>query len=69
MDTMQALPLIRQEEARGKRILIADDDRTAHIKFKKFLENIGFEVLHAYDGNEALAMASQLIQLAKRFHF
>ena len=60
MNAMNSIPLISEQEARGKKILIADDDHTAHIKFKKFLENIGFEVLHAYDGKEAYAMASQV---------
>lgn len=60
MHAMQSLPLISEEEARGKKILIADDDRTAHIKFKRFLEKIGFEVLHAYDGTETYTIASQI---------
>lgn len=43
----------------GVKVLIADDDRTAHIKFKKILVESGFEVSHAYDGGEALAKAQE----------
>lgn len=39
------------------KILIADDDRTIHLSFTKFLTEQGHEVLHAYDAPEALALA------------
>lgn len=42
-----------------KKILIADDDRTIHISFTKFLTEQGYEVLHAYDGKEAMALAQE----------
>ncbi len=42
-----------------KKILIADDDHTTHIKFTKFLNNNGFEVLNAYDGAEAYSLAQE----------
>ena len=42
-----------------KKILIADDDRTIHISFTKFLTEQGFEVLHAYDGKEAMELAQE----------
>lgn len=61
MDDSAATSQDNEYEMRGKRILIADDDQTAHIKFKKFLENIGLEVLHAYDGQEAYEMASHIL--------
>jgi DNA-binding response OmpR family regulator len=38
------------------KILIADDDRTIHITFTKFLTTQGNEVLHAYDAAETLEM-------------
>jgi two-component system response regulator VicR len=39
------------------KILIADDDRTIHISFTKFLTEQGYEILHAYDANETLELA------------
>ena len=39
------------------KILIADDDRTIHLTFTKFLTTQGNEVLHAYDAEEAMALA------------
>ena len=39
------------------KILIADDDRTIHISFTKFLNEQGYEVLHAYDAAETLTTA------------
>ena len=39
------------------KILIADDDRTIHISFTKFLTEQGHEVLHADDAAEALKLA------------
>lgn len=40
------------------KILIADDDRTIHLSFTKFLTEQGHEVLHAYDGPQTLDQAS-----------
>jgi two-component system alkaline phosphatase synthesis response regulator PhoP len=40
------------------KILIADDDRTIHISFTKFLTEQGNEVLHAYDADEAMAVVT-----------
>lgn len=40
------------------KILIADDDRTIHISFTKFLTEKGHEILHAYDANEAMQIVS-----------
>lgn len=39
------------------KILIADDDRTIHISFTKFLTEQDYEVLHAYDATETLQVA------------
>ena len=39
------------------KILIADDDRTIHISFTKFLSEQGHEILHAYDAVETLTLA------------
>lgn len=41
------------------KILIADDDRTIHITFTKFLTTQGNEVLHAYDAAEAMVLTLQ----------
>lgn len=41
------------------KILIADDDKTVHAAYTKFLEKSGHEVLHAYDGKEALTTAQE----------
>ncbi len=41
------------------KILIADDDKIIHISFTKPLVNMGYEVLSAYDGKEALDMAQK----------
>lgn len=41
------------------KILIADDDKTIHISFTKMLTAKGFEVLHAYDGKDALRQAQE----------
>lgn len=40
------------------KILIADDDRTIHISFTRFLAEHGHEILHAYDASEAMLIAS-----------
>ncbi len=39
------------------KILIADDDRTIHVKFTKPLTKEGFEIFNAYNGSEAVEMA------------
>ncbi len=39
------------------KILIADDDRTIHASFTKFLSEQGHEVHHAYDAAETLRFA------------
>ncbi len=39
------------------KILIADDDRIIHISLSKPFTTKGFEVINAYDGQEALDMA------------
>ncbi len=41
------------------KLLIADDDRTVHMSFTKKLTEDGYEVLHAYDGVEALEIATE----------
>jgi DNA-binding response OmpR family regulator len=41
------------------KILIADDDRTIHISFAKPLANSGFDILHSYDGLDALRQAQE----------
>ncbi len=42
------------------KILIADDDRTIHASFTKFLSEQGHEVHHAYDAAETLRFAALL---------
>lgn len=42
-----------------KKILVADDDRVTHVKFNKPFTEEGYEVIHAYDGKEALQMARE----------
>ncbi len=41
------------------KLLIADDDQTVHASFARKLIEAGFDVLHAYDGQEALQMATE----------
>lgn len=41
------------------RILIADDDLTQHEVLGDYLERSGFDVLHAYDGTQALEVAGR----------
>ena len=43
------------------KILIADDDKTIHISFTKPLQNMGHEIINAYDGAEALELAQNEI--------
>ena len=38
------------------KILIADDDSTIHMTYTKPLQDNGYEVFNAYDGDEAMAM-------------
>lgn len=40
-----------------KRVLIVDDDLDQHTLCEVFLVRQGFEVLHAYDGEEGVALA------------
>lgn len=39
------------------KLLIVDDDRSIHLTYTKPLQESGFEVLNAYDGQEAIDMA------------
>ncbi len=39
----------------SKRILIVEDDAAFHILYDAILDNAGYRITHAYDGNEALA--------------
>ncbi len=55
------LMILRHRDVAGKKILIADDDRTTHIKFRKFLITNGFEVFNAYDGAAAYSIALEHI--------
>ncbi len=50
------LIMLKQRDVTGKKILIADDDRTTHIKFRKFLTTNGFEIFNAYDGAAAYSI-------------
>lgn len=59
MDDNSSFRVLKKDEVVGKKILIADDDHTTHIKFRKFLGSNGFEVLNAYDGEEAYSMAKE----------
>nr|MBF0223247.1 response regulator [Desulfobulbaceae bacterium] len=60
MDSISQTLKVEEDMTFGKKIMIADDDRTAHIMYGKTLANLGFEVLHAYDGEEAYLMAKQV---------
>lgn len=55
------LTMLKQRDVTGKKILIADDDRTTHIKFRKFLTTNGFEIFNAYDGAAAYSIAREHI--------
>ncbi len=55
------LMILKPGDVTGKKILIADDDRTTHIKFRKFLIANGFEVFNAYDGATAFSIALEHI--------
>ncbi len=55
------LMILRQRNVAGKKILIADDDRTTHIKFRKFLITNGFKIFNAYDGAAAFSIALEHI--------
>lgn len=48
-------------DSAGKTILIADDDHTTHISYKKILTKAGFNVEHAYDGLETFDKACTLL--------
>ncbi len=37
----------------SKRILIVEDDAAFHILYDAILDNAGYRITHAYDGNEA----------------
>ena len=39
------------------KLLLVDDDKVIHLSFTKPLAEAGFEVLNAYDGQQALEMA------------
>ncbi|MCF8227157.1 MAG: response regulator [Bacteroidales bacterium] len=42
------------DELKGKRILVAEDERTNFILIKRVMENSGAEILHARNGKEAV---------------
>ena len=42
-----------------QKILIADDDKVVHESLSIYLRNEGFEILNAYDGEQALKMAEE----------
>lgn len=54
----EAQPTAKERELLG-RILVADDDPSVREMLKQFLEEKGFEVETAADGNEALAKAKR----------
>ncbi len=41
----------------GERILVADDDKTLGVVIKHFLEDGGYEITYAWDGQQALERA------------
>ena len=47
------------DELSGKTILLVDDDRDIRTAMQSALEDLGPEILHAADGNEALVQAAQ----------
>ncbi|MBF0490472.1 MAG: response regulator [Candidatus Omnitrophica bacterium] len=47
------------EEVVKKKILVVDDDVMAVTLMSKTLENMGFEVVKAYNGQEALTLVKQ----------
>ncbi len=60
MQRSQLFQFVTEDVVRGKTIMIADDDSTTHVKFRKLLASRGFTVLHAYDGQQAYRMATEL---------
>jgi signal transduction histidine kinase/ActR/RegA family two-component response regulator len=53
------IAMARDADRRGLRILLADDNRDACDTMSLVLELVGYEVLTAYGGKEALAMAAR----------
>jgi len=41
------------------RLLIADDDRNLHNMLSNTLNTYGFDIIHSYDGREALKLAKE----------
>jgi len=43
----------------SKKILIVEDDVSFHSLYEAILENTNFQTIHAYDGNDALAILEE----------
>ncbi len=43
----------------GKTIMIVEDDQIFHDIYAEMLEDTGYRLIHAYDGNEALSKLEQ----------
>jgi CheY-like chemotaxis protein len=43
----------------GKTIMIVEDDQYFHDLYKAMLEDTGYEITHAYDGDEAMSVLEQ----------
>ena len=59
LEPQELLPFLEQVGHDGKRVLVADDDPDVVRVIRGFLEPRGFEVLEAFDGEEALARVVQ----------
>ena len=46
-----------EEQRGGYRILVADDDANVHQSLNAYFRREGYQMISAYDGNEALACA------------
>jgi CheY-like chemotaxis protein len=56
----ESLPALREGADKGRRILIADDNRAWVDSLASVLRNEGYTVFAAYGGREAVAMASEV---------
>ena len=51
-------PLVRRPEAPGRRALLAEDNDVNALVAERALRRLGFEIVRAFDGEEALRLAS-----------
>ncbi|MCK5685812.1 PAS domain-containing protein [bacterium] len=49
-------------------ILIMDDEKSIHDSAGKILNHLGYEVMHAYDGDEAISQYKQMFSQGKPIH-